>query len=346
MNGFPPTLSGIPPDPTVREIACCFAAHLRTTRSTKGHPIKAVTIDQYITHVADYLVTNQHILNGGELRSRRLTMLLAGYTAKDDTGIPLRLRQKIPMTYPLACIMYRLAGAMHTGAKRLALRAAVAMAFGLSLRPGEYLVMEEETPLTHQANASDCFFVFNDDECVCVCDPHLYPVGRTPSFFLVMFNHLKNDKKGEGGPRAVGASPSSTPAHFCCVQTLFEYFRAHPGRRETLALSAHGPGVTWSEMRTLCHQTALEAGLDPTRFVPHSYRSGAQAQLEMELEERQQQQGGWKTIAGMAAYSRKALGHARSVAAALHDHTICPMAQTRMMFGTHTVGPSAVRPGW
>ena len=65
--------------------------------------------------------------------------------------------------------MYRLVATMHTVAKRLALRAAVAMAFGLSLRPGEYLVMEEETTLTHQANASDCFFVFNDDECVCVC---------------------------------------------------------------------------------------------------------------------------------------------------------------------------------
>jgi len=168
VNGFPPTLSGIPPEPTVREIACCFAAHLRTTRSTKGHPIKAVTIDQYITHVADYLVTNEHILSGGELRSRRLTMLLAGYTANDDVGIPLRLRQKIPMTYPIACIMYRLAATIHTGTKRLALRAAVAMAFGLSLRPGEYLAMEEETPLTHQANASDCFFVFNDDECLCV----------------------------------------------------------------------------------------------------------------------------------------------------------------------------------
>jgi len=64
-----------------------------------GHPIKAVTIDQYITHVADYLVTNEHILSGNELRSRRLTMLLAGYTASDDVGIPLRLRQKIPMTH-------------------------------------------------------------------------------------------------------------------------------------------------------------------------------------------------------------------------------------------------------
>ena len=164
----------------MREIACCFAAHLRITRSTKGHPIKAVTIDQYITHVADYLVTNEHILSGGELRSRRLTMLLAGYTASDDVGIPLRLRQKIPMTYPIACIMYRLAATMHTGAKRLALRAAVAMAFGLSLRPGEYLVMEEETPLTHQANASDCFFVFNDDEYVCVSVTLTYTLSGAP----------------------------------------------------------------------------------------------------------------------------------------------------------------------
>ena len=87
---------------------------------TKGHPIKSVTIDQYITHVADYLVTNEYILSGGELRSRRLSMLLAGYTASDDVGVPLRLRQKIPMTYPIACIMHCLAATMHAGAKRLA----------------------------------------------------------------------------------------------------------------------------------------------------------------------------------------------------------------------------------
>ena len=64
-----------------------------------GHPIKAVTIDQYITHVAGYLVTNEHILSGGKLQSRRFAMLLAGYTASDGVGIPLRLRQTIPMTH-------------------------------------------------------------------------------------------------------------------------------------------------------------------------------------------------------------------------------------------------------
>ncbi len=87
-----------------------------------------------------------------------------------------------------------------------------------------------------------------------------------------------------------------------------------------------------------------EAGLDPTRLVPHSSRAGGQAQLELESDERRRQQGGWGTTAGMAACSRKALGHARAVAAALHDPTLCPMEQTRMMFGTHPMGHSAVQP--
>ena len=97
-------------------------------------------------------------------------------------------------------------------------------------------------------------------------------------------------------------------------------------------------------MRTLCHLAAAETGLDPTRLVPHSGRAGAQAQLEDESDERRRQQGGWGTIAGMAAYSRKALGHARAVAAALHDPTLCPMEQTRMMFGAYPKGHSAVLP--
>jgi len=139
--------------------------------------------------------------------------------------------------------------------------------------------------------------VSSSSMCVCVCDPHIYPFGRTPSFFLFMFVHLKSDKKGEGGPRAVGRAPSLSPNHFCGVLTLFEYFRAHPGRRETLVLLAHGPGVTWSEM-TLCHLAAAETRFDPTRLVPHAWRAGAQAQLEDELEERRPQDGGWKIIAG------------------------------------------------
>ena len=91
------------------------------------------------------------------------------------------------------------------------MRAAIAVAYGLSLRPGEYLTQIDDTPLEKQMNASDCFFVFNDDECINVCDPQLYPGGRQPSYFLCMFRKLKNSRRsGSGGPRAVGQRLTST----------------------------------------------------------------------------------------------------------------------------------------
>ena len=75
------------------------------------------------------------------------------------------------------------------------MRAAVPVAYGLSLRPGEYLTQAEDTPLEKQMNASDCFFVFDDEECVNICDPHLYPTGRSPSVFLCIFRKLENYKR-------------------------------------------------------------------------------------------------------------------------------------------------------
>jgi len=147
-------------------LALYFAVHLRSTRFPRpGVPIKSVTIDQYITHVAEALVTGEYILRGPDLRSQRLTMLLDGYARDDDVG-PLRLSQKIPVTYPIACVMRRVADTWHGGAEQLAMRAAIAVAYGLSLRPGEYLAQTDGTPLEKQMNASDCFFVFKDDECI------------------------------------------------------------------------------------------------------------------------------------------------------------------------------------
>ena len=224
------------------------------------------------------------------------------------------------------------------------MRAAIAVAYGLSLRPGEYLTQADETPLDKQMNASDCFFLFADDECVNVCDPQLYPVGKQPSYFLCMFRKLKNSRRsGSGGPRAMGAKTDPTAEGFCCVKTLFEYFQRYPGRHGTLALSAHNRlGVPWSDLRLICHLAAVEVGVDPLRLVPHSLRAGAQAQLENESVERRMQQGGWNTEGGMDVYSRKALGHARLVAALLHDPTVCPLAQTRMLFNDHA--PAQIAP--
>ena len=97
--------------------------------------------------------------------------------------------------------------------------------------------------------------------------------------------------------------------------------------------------MPWPDLRLICHLAAIEIGVDPLRLVPHFLRAGAQAQLEMESVERRMQQGGWNTEGGMNVYSRKALGHARLVAALLHDPTVCPLAQTRMLFNDHSLAP-------
>ena len=73
-------------------ISCSIAAHYRSQVV-----LLSVTTDQYITHVADELVTVEHILRGADLRSQRLTMLLAEYTRDDDVD-PLRLSRKISVT--------------------------------------------------------------------------------------------------------------------------------------------------------------------------------------------------------------------------------------------------------
>ena len=107
VNKFDPSMLevGVP----LRKLVLYFAVHLRETRFPRlGVPIKSVTIDQYITHVADYMVTREITQAGTDLRCRRLTMLLAGYAISDYIGLPVRLAQKIPMTYALACEMYRL----------------------------------------------------------------------------------------------------------------------------------------------------------------------------------------------------------------------------------------------
>ena len=63
----------------------------------------------------------------------------------------------------------------HGGARcsrASALRAAIAVGYGMSLRPGEYLDNGTTKSIASQLNASNCFFAFGEEVIVCVCDPH------------------------------------------------------------------------------------------------------------------------------------------------------------------------------
>ena len=259
-----PTLTNVPPLPHARTYFLYFAVHLRHTRFTQTNvPIKSNTINQYICHVLDHLVTHSYLLDPSVARSRRLTLLLCLYEKHDNDGFPRRLTDKIPITYPIACVMYALASDMFCDAAQcIAMRAAIALAFGLSLRPGEYLVdPNEPLHISHQVNTTNSFFVFSDDA-VNVCDTHLYPVDVKPDVFFSMVDHLKNDQRGMLGPRAVAADPHPSESHFCCVSTLHTYCLTYPPRINTTLLSSHGSPIYWTHIRQLCNAAAIHILFD------------------------------------------------------------------------------------
>ena len=324
----------------VRKLFHFFAVFLRETRlnKDKSGPISSTSIDQYISHVTNHLVEQEILTDSCYVRSRFLGMLLTGYKRIDYVDRPIRLTAKIPVNYVIACVMHRLAGTLFPGtsnkARRSALRAALALAYGLSLRPGEYLNMGKGTLLKKQVNSSLCFFVFGASHNVSICTPHLYPLGQMPTDFYIMSTN-KNNPRGECGPRAVTADPHPNAEHFCCVRTLWSHYKRYPAQPNTFALSSHGEHVPWGEMRMLCHHAAIECDLDPLRLLPHSLRSGVNAQIELESEERRIQQGGWHSYEGMSVYDRKMLAHARSIAALVHDHDACPLELTHSVYTDH-----------
>ena len=340
LNGLDPSLqepatAAIP----VRKLVMYSAAFLRTTRFTSPDvPIKGVAIDQYVSHVVDYLTTYDLLPSGQSCRSHRLSLQLEGYVVADSEGTTKRLEQKIPLTYPILVLMRKKARAIFGGAHLMAICAALSLAYGLSLRPGEYSDTGKRIPIAKQVCATNCFFIFAGDVCVNVCDPHLYPPDEEPLSFLCCIDKLKNQRHGEGGPRAVSSAPNPTPEFFCCVHELFVYFKAFPGRRGCLALAAHGVAVKQTEIRELCRLVATDLNIDLARLLPHSLRFGVLAQIELESDECKEAQGGWLSKAGMKVYASKCLARANSIRHLIHDHSLCPLSHTLMMFSDHAEG--------
>ena len=332
----------------------CFAAYLRRTRDGKRHaasthhdriPIRSVTIDQYISHVASLLIEQCHITASTLIRYTLLTQLLDGYANWDDADLPLRLRVKIPLTAALCVVALRVIDDLfrHQPSRRLGLRASLCLGYGLSLRPGEYLTNPHKpVPLKQQANSSSCFFFFGDTA-FNVCCPNLYPSGQCPDHFAVFFHHLKNDRVGQGGPRAVARNPTFSPAatDFCCLSEIYTFLLAYPPSSGLPVMSGGGGPVLWTDLRTVLHLTALRSGLDPERVLPHSNRSGPNMQLEDFEDSVKMAQGNWTTLPGMRSYVHGSLKHASKVTSALHDIQMCPVAHLRTFFMPICDSPSS-----
>lgn len=288
----------------------------------------------YLSHVVHRLFCDGVIETPDVLRTTRVTRILRGFE-KLTPRIPLRERVRVPCTVNIAVaalsLIPRVTSDSHLTA---ALRAALALGYGLSLRPQEYLQTPRPVPLAHQANSSLSFFWFSGAP-YSVTRPDLYPSGSTPEAFSLFLDFNKNNQSGQGGPRSIWCSPYDSG--FCCVQSLFVFLVAYPPPPQSPLLSGVGFRVTAAHVSRLFEITAAAIGLPPGRLLPHSIRSGAIVQLvaarapiNLLLD-----QGDWHTVHGLRSYAHTSLENAREKASAIHDTSLVPVSQSVHQYSRH-----------
>lgn len=308
----------------------CFVSYLIYERK-----VLAATANGYVSHVIHHLTASRAIPANDAIRSSFLAMVIRGHENLQAVTKPLRLRVRIPLHFALLTDALRIIDerCAHLPLARLQLRAAFALGYGLSLRPGEYLAdPSRPTPLHKQANSSNLFLWWADTD-FSVCFPSRFP-PTPPSRVSLRLDHLKNDRLGKGGPRSFAANPDPS-AQVCCVRIVWEYFRAchTPPNSPALYNSAIGHQATRASITSVLNVLAHIHGLDPKRLVPHSIRYGAiQGMLANDIgRESRQFQGGWTSAEGVIHYEQAFLAHGDRVAHAIHDDTSIPVSHIRHM---------------
>ena len=317
---------------------------IQHTDASKRTKISPTTADQYVSHVVKWLRDHGCIESSTQVRSELSRDVIKGLVnLHPSTGIPRRLRCKIPCTYHIFAAALQFAASMAGSDVRLALasRAALALGYALSLRPSEYLCTSPRGPW-RGAHSSLAFFWFPDDPFpYSVCDPAAFPPGATPTEFTLFLDFNKNHQAGDSGPRSMASAPPSSP--FCCVRLLFDYVTQFPPSPHSPLLSGGGPHITVAHIRSIFAATARSLGLDPARLVCHSLRSAAVSQMlalphysDMDF----RATGQWQSIAGIAPYAHTSLAHARRVAHALYDPAAHPLAATRLHYSATSSSPT------
>ena len=302
--------------------------------------ISPAVANQYISHVAKFFSDNLFINKRTDLRSDRSRDMIKGFARLHSSAlVPLRLRCKIPITFPILVMIIQYINNFYCLLSQLAVRltlcAAFALGYALSLRPQEYLPVQIDVPLWRQANSSLAYFWFPGfTEPFNVCFPCRYPPAAVLSDFTVFIDFNKNYQQGDSGPRSMSRAPPGTP--FCCLQLLFDFLVLYPPLPESALLSGASTLFDFSIdlIRDVLHATATLLGLDPSRLVPHSLRSAALAQMlatanfsDLDC----QIQGRWSSNTGLRPYARPSLSHSRRITPALYVEVI-PLQWSQLMY--------------
>jgi hypothetical protein len=179
--------------------------------------IKTQTANQYVSHVIKTWIEERRITHSDDVRTPYLATIIDGFERIGRVGKPIRDETRIALTYPLLLIAIRIIDEQYSEQEeqRIALRAAFATGYGLSLRPGEYLKLFDERRLDEQALTGNVSLWWGDTH----FDAHeveRFPTRPADRLTLAV-DFLKNDQLGKGLPRALAKAPRAV---FCCLTAI------------------------------------------------------------------------------------------------------------------------------
>ena len=293
--------------------------------------IKPQTANQYVSHVIKTWIEERQITHSDDVRTPYLATIIDGFERMGRVGKPIREETKIPLTYPLLLIAIGVIDEQFSRQEeqRLAVRAAFAMGYGLSLRPGEYLKLFDERRPDEQALAGNVSLWWGETH----FDAHevdKFPPGPASRLTLAV-DFLKNDQLGKGLPRALAKTSRAT---FCCLTTIETFIRSQKLKANEPILTTSSGQVHWKTIRLILDKTARIGGVDPKRLTPQGIRAGAVNQLDAHAHptETLERQGGWTSTNGVRSYLRTNFRHADRVADDIHDVEAIPIVHTQHMF--------------
>jgi len=290
-------------------------------RNRRG--IKMLTITQYVSHVADQLITRRYPV-ANNIRSPHSRSALQSFLREDVLGKPYRLTCKIPIGASLvlnvlADIRITLS---FTPAFAMQLATAIVLAFGVCLRSGESVPHGRHGFPDHAIRCALVAFQWDlDAKLYPINAPQDFPTDRgTPCRVIIMQDTQKNHAAGTG-PRGIERNPRPEAATTFCVPTMvYHYVLSNPRTDPNAHLF---PDIQPAHITTVIQRVGTAEGLDESRLCAHGLRAGSlsaiMAGAPPSNSEQLIQHGLWHSAQGLKPYAHHGIRHGAEVAQLLYD---------------------------
>lgn len=299
------------------------------------------TANQYLSHVTRGAVHWGLVDTSAELRSEGVRLVLAGLRQEQAlVAQPRRDSSRIPFTWDMFLLLDGGVLSRLPLIRRVALRAAFAVGFGASLRPGEYLPQPDQQFDPRKHVCVENVAVWYGEVAYPLCSDEVLLGSERATSLHIHLSYRKNDAFGSSGAFVIPANPSGSDP--CLVAMVVEYARVlRPLEGRPLFRQPLCP-ITRQDLRDTLRELAELVGVDPQRLVPHCLRYGAVVSMLAHGADRDQirLRGGWLAESGPVSYFRQSVEAARRAAAAVYDERA---GRVEELVGLYSAASDAVR---